>query len=82
MDESAASFVLRQSSWDPFAFVDLCESAARSGGELERLCWQIQRAEWALLFRYCHERAFTKEPHEVSGCVALLGPLTSCVTPV
>jgi hypothetical protein len=54
-----SEFLLRQATWDPFAFVDLCESAARRGGEVELLCRRIQRCEWELLFCYCHERAFT-----------------------
>jgi hypothetical protein len=54
-----SEFLARQAAWDPFAFVDLCESAARRGGEVELLCRQIQRCEWELLFDYCHERAFT-----------------------
>jgi hypothetical protein len=52
------AFLLGRRSWDPFAFVDLCESAARTGGGAERLCEQIQASEFDLLFRYCHERAF------------------------
>jgi hypothetical protein len=46
-------------TWDPSAFVDLCERAAHERQDsLRRLCGEIQRCEWNLLFRYCHERAF------------------------
>jgi hypothetical protein len=41
-------------TWDPFAFIDLCEKARRQGGSpLEALALDIQRAEWQLLFDYC-----------------------------
>ena len=40
-------------SWDPFLFVDLCETARRSGGALEAFCRRVQAAEWQLLFDYC-----------------------------
>ena len=46
-----------QKRWDAFAFVDLCERAARGPEELALLCRRIQRAEWDLLFAYCYERA-------------------------
>ena len=57
-----SEFLARQMAWDPFAFVDLCESAARRGGAVELLCRRIQRCEWELLFCHCHERAFPSEP--------------------
>jgi hypothetical protein len=41
-------------SWDPFAFIDLCERARQaSGSPLEGLALEIQRAEWQILFDYC-----------------------------
>lgn len=40
--------------WDPFAFVDYCESA-RAGSAEERLALEMQRAEWQILFHYCAE---------------------------
>jgi hypothetical protein len=52
----AASFLANQPNWDAFAFVDLCEQAARSP-ELQPLCREIQRREWELLFDYCLARA-------------------------
>lgn len=40
--------------WDPFAFIDFCESARRKPGSAdERLALEIQRAEWQLLFDWC-----------------------------
>ena len=42
--------------WDPFRFVDLCESAVKTGLELEDICRQIQMDEWMALFTYSHAR--------------------------
>lgn len=57
------SALVGRKAWDPFAFVDLCELAGRRGtAELVRYCGDIQRAEWKLLFAYCHERAFSSWP--------------------
>lgn len=53
----AARFLADQRSWDPFAFVGLCEKAASDGGALEQLCRQVQKAEWELLFDHCWQRA-------------------------
>lgn len=40
--------------WDPFLFIDFCESArATSGSDAEAAALEIQRAEWQLLFDYC-----------------------------
>jgi hypothetical protein len=40
--------------WDPFAFIEFCESARlRPGSEEERIAMRVQLAEWQLLFDYC-----------------------------
>jgi hypothetical protein len=45
-------------TWDPFAFIEVCESArVHSGSDLERAALEIQRAEWQLLFDYCARRS-------------------------
>lgn len=45
-------------TWDPLAFIDICEGArAHSGSDLERAALEIQRAEWQLLFDYCARRS-------------------------
>lgn len=44
-------------SWDPFAFIDLCEWSAVEGGALEMLSRRIQQREWELLFDYCFRLA-------------------------
>ena len=41
------------SKWDPFAFVEFCEEAARVGGAQEAWAMAVQRAEWEILFDYC-----------------------------
>lgn len=40
--------------WDPFAFVEYCESARqRPGSADEQLACDVQLLEWQLLFDYC-----------------------------
>jgi hypothetical protein len=40
--------------WDPFAFIDFCESARkRPGSPEEKTAMAIQLVEWQLLFDYC-----------------------------
>jgi hypothetical protein len=56
-DVPEAKALAGQSQWDAFAFVDLCQKAARSGGQLEMLCREIAHAEWRLLFDYCYRHA-------------------------
>jgi hypothetical protein len=43
--------------FDPFAFVDACKSAHRTGGVEEAFCRRVQQAEWELLFAHCYRRA-------------------------
>jgi hypothetical protein len=52
-----AAFLRKQSAWDAFAFVDLCEVALRGRTECELLCRQIQQREWELLFDHCYRGA-------------------------
>jgi hypothetical protein len=52
-----AAFLTAQTNWDPFAFVDLCEVSYDAGAEHHQLCRLLQRAEWDLLFGYCHAQA-------------------------
>ncbi len=54
---SAASTLQSQGKWDPFAFIDLCESSRGKGNEDEAFCQQIQKHEWELLFDYCYQNA-------------------------
>jgi len=50
-------FLTKQTKWDPFDFIDLCDSTLNSGRPCELLCRQIQLVEWQLLFKYCFEHA-------------------------
>lgn len=44
-------------AWDPFAFIDFCESARRRpGSDEEMLAMRVQLAEWQLLFDHCAQR--------------------------
>ena len=56
-DFGEASFLVRQSQWDAFGFVDLCQATIGSGTEQEQLCRHIARAEWQLLFDHCFRQA-------------------------
>ncbi len=40
--------------WNPFEFIDFCESArVRPGSDEEDIALRVQLAEWQLLFDYC-----------------------------
>jgi len=54
---SAASFLRTQSTWEPFAFVDLCAAVLVGRAPCEELCRQIQKREWELLFDWCYRQA-------------------------
>jgi hypothetical protein len=56
-EKHPSASVLRQGSWDAFAFVDLCEAAAGGRVPCAELCRRIQQAEWQLLFDYCYRQA-------------------------
>ena len=55
--DQAPDFIARHKTWDPFAFVDLCEQAARDTATLDAICRRIQQTEWRLLFDYCYLKA-------------------------
>ena len=41
-------------AWDPFAFIEYCESARqRPGSKEEQVAMKVQLIEWQLLFDYC-----------------------------
>jgi len=58
--KASTDFLLNQTRWDPFAFIDLCENCVQHKSPTETLCRQIQRAEWNLLFHYCYQQAVGK----------------------
>ena len=49
--------VMKSSSWDPFAFVDLCEAVAQGRDQREQLVREVARLEWRLLFDFCYRGA-------------------------
>jgi hypothetical protein len=55
--DSSSAFLAKQSGWDPFAFVDLCQESLAKRSPCELLCRQIQQKEWELLFDYCYRKA-------------------------
>jgi hypothetical protein len=54
---SGKATFLKQTSWDPFAFINLCEASYDAKSPDHELCRQVQRVEWELLFDYCFQRA-------------------------
>lgn len=54
--DPAAAF-LRSGTWDPFAFVDLCEAVAHGRATCTTLCQQVQQREWEILFDHCYRSA-------------------------
>jgi len=49
---------LPKGTWDPYAFIAVCDSARQQpGSPLERAAMEIQSAEWQLLFDHCARRA-------------------------
>ncbi len=59
--DPAARFLRTQKSWDPFAFIDLCEGAYHRRNGCELLCRQVQQREWEILFDYCYRQALGTE---------------------
>src|SRR5262245_52067166 len=43
--------------WDPFQFVDMCQSAVRGMSADRERCLDFQQAEWELLFDHCYRAA-------------------------
>jgi hypothetical protein len=56
-DSSLKETRLRDGTWDPFAFVDLCQGVARGQTGTRELCLDVQQAEWELLFDFCYREA-------------------------
>ncbi len=44
-------------SWDPTAFVELCQAVERGQGDARELCLDLQQAEWEVLFDHCYRGA-------------------------
>jgi hypothetical protein len=53
----AASQLRKASHWDPFAFIDLCQTCHTTSGPDHMLCRRVSLAEWQLLFDFSYRRA-------------------------
>jgi hypothetical protein len=49
--------LLTSGTWDPFAFVDLCQAVVRGQSDAQDISLDIQQAEWEILFDYCYQTA-------------------------
>ena len=50
-------FLAEQSQWEPFRFVDLCETV-QSDSSAEPIARRVAQLEWRILFDHCYRRAF------------------------
>jgi hypothetical protein len=55
------SYLTSAPNWDPFAFIDACQSIAEQPGPDELLGREIAEIEWQLLFDFCYRRAVGAE---------------------
>jgi hypothetical protein len=53
----ATRFLTTQQTWDPDAFIDLCEASLAGRAPAELLCRRIQQIEWEHLFDFCYRCA-------------------------
>jgi len=60
--DPAARFLQQQAAWDPFAFIDLCESAASGQARCADFCRHVQKREWQILFTYSFDQALASCP--------------------
>jgi hypothetical protein len=59
--EASPRLFRSQSTWNPFAFIDVSQECVERGSPSEPVCRAIQRREWELLFDFCY-RAAVGEP--------------------
>ena len=52
-----AAFLGAQGAWDPYAFIDLCESALGGQSGTDALCREVQQREFEILFDSCYREA-------------------------
>lgn len=55
--KDAPGFLMSQTAWDAFKFVDLCAEALAGKSPTEALCREIQQREWELLFDFSYRKA-------------------------
>ena len=49
--------IFKDSAWNPYRFVDLCEEFAGTGTDVEKSLQEAQMREWELLFAYSYQKA-------------------------
>ncbi|QDT01401.1 hypothetical protein [Adhaeretor mobilis] len=58
---AGAEAILAGGDWDPFSFVDACQTALRNGDHddqaVHEACLHAQQIEWEVLFDYCYQNA-------------------------
>lgn len=60
MDSSAGSdFIMSQTHWDAFAFIDFVEESVKKDSDGVDFCREVQRQEWRLLFEFCYQYAIS-----------------------
>lgn len=64
--QGAAEYLSQQSDWDPFRFVDLCQSVGSGDVASQPVCREVARAEWQLLFDYCYRQTAGLPPAEAT----------------
>ena len=52
-----SEFLRTQTTWDPMAFIDLCEQVSQGGEDHTLLCGRVARQEWELLMQYSFQQA-------------------------
>lgn len=59
-EEPLVRELVADGNWDPYAFVDLCQTVVRGQTAARELCLYLQQAEWELLFDHCYRTALGK----------------------
>ncbi len=55
--QNLAQCVVRRSTFDPLAFVDVCQRAAQTHSMWQAWCRWVSWLEWQLLFDHCYQQA-------------------------
>jgi hypothetical protein len=56
-DDPQIQSLMKSSTWDSFAFVDLCEAIAQGRDNREQFVREVAKLEWQLLFDFCYRGA-------------------------
>ena len=54
---TTARRLISKQTWDPFAFIDLCESCVNTPGADQQVAREVALVEWHLLFDHCWAQA-------------------------